>query len=249
MANSGVSGGMRTSSLDQHEFMRRCGSSRKMSTRAVDAPAPGWSAGRRRRSRRRAAPCPARRRSRGRRCPRGRIEKIVPIDMLMSMLEEPSSGSIATPSGADGIEDLRQLDLLGGDRGNGRLRSASRIMRVGGDVEVLLQSPSALMPSAAPVMPASGPGDELGDLDGRGRDRLDHLATAAPCGVGEREPIEMRMQGQTRRSMAVLPCVHRSGRASAFRAAPVRPCARMTMSAICSIREISISLGWTKFFL
>ena len=53
--------------------------------------------------------------------PRGLIEKMVPTEMLFSRLADPSSGSIATQSGACGIEGFRKRRFLGENRGDRRM--------------------------------------------------------------------------------------------------------------------------------
>ena len=69
--------------------------------------------------------------------PRGRIEKMVPTEMLFSRLAEPSSGSIATQSGASGSRSPA-APLLGKNRRDRGTSQRAPHHLVGGDVDVLL---------------------------------------------------------------------------------------------------------------
>ena len=71
--------------------------------------------------------------------PRGRIEKIVPTEILFSRLADPSSGSIATQSGAAGVENFRQFRFLGQDGCDRRATQRLPHHLVGGNIDILLQ--------------------------------------------------------------------------------------------------------------
>ena len=71
--------------------------------------------------------------------PRGRIEKMVPTEMLFSRLAEPSSGSIATQSGAAASRISGQFRFLGQHRGDRGASQRAAHHPVGGKIDVLLR--------------------------------------------------------------------------------------------------------------
>ena len=68
----------------------------------------------------------------------GRIEKMVPTEMLFSRLADPSSGSIATQSGASGSSDFGQRDFLGHESpATGRVAQRAAHHRIGSEIDDL----------------------------------------------------------------------------------------------------------------
>ena len=136
--------------------------------------------------------------------PRGRIEKMVPTEILLSRLADPSSGSIATQKRRRGIEDFRQLRLLGQNGGNRRAAQRAPHHVVGGDIDILL-----LVAVGIDAAVASGDAGQrpVGDQRRQVRSQRRRCAsitapTAAPCGVcdADRSRCERRV---TRSSMVV----------------------------------------------
>ena len=97
-----------------------------------------------------------------------------PTVMLMSMLEEPSSGSIATQIFAFAVADLRLAHLLRRQRRDRQLAEAAAQDRIRLDVEVALDVAVAVAAGgqARGVREIAG-GDEVGDLDRGRRDGID----------------------------------------------------------------------------
>ena len=89
--------------------------------------------------------------------PRGRIEKIVPTEILFSRLADPSSGSIATQSGAPASRISGSSDSSDKMAATGAARNARRIISSAATSISFCRSPSELTPLCRPVMPANGP--------------------------------------------------------------------------------------------
>ena len=144
--------------------------------------------------------------------PRGRIEKIVPTEMLFSRLADPSSGSIATQSGASASR------ISGSSASSERTAAtgarAQRVAHhlVGGDIDVLLLIAvgiDAAMPSGNAGQRSIG--DQVGKIDRSGRKRLDHGGDRGPV-RRVRAPTRSRCERKvTRSSMAVSPVAPSSG--------------------------------------
>ena len=130
----------------------------------------------------------------------------MPIDTLVSMLEEPSSGSMAMASGASAVEQHRLLQFLGGVERDRRMAHGVEEDVVGEDVEILLDV--AVGVGAA----RSGEGgaehaliDGVADLDGgRGeltdRCRDGRSETVVLAGIGVQKRVERRRVIMTSRA-------------------------------------------------
>ena len=128
--------------------------------------------------------------------PRGRIEKMVPTEMLFSRLAEPSSGSIATQSGAAASRISGNSASSDRIAATGVARSARRIILSAARSMSFCASPSELTPLSRPVMPASGPSAiRSARLDRGSGDRLDHGGDRGTVRRLLRRAIEMRTQG------------------------------------------------------
>ncbi len=138
--------------------------------------------------------------------PRGRIEKMVPTEILFSRLADPSSGSIATQSGASGVEGFRQRGFLGKDSCNRCMTQCAAHQVIGGDIDILLLIAVGIgVTGASGVMPASGP-SAINAASSIAAPAMASITspTAAPCGDcdADRSRCERKV---TRSSMDVSP--------------------------------------------
>ena len=138
--------------------------------------------------------------------PLGRIEKMVPTEMLLSRLADPSSGSIATQNGAAGRKVSGSSASSERTAATGVPRKARRIISSAATSISFCWSPSGLMPPSRPVMPASGP-SAISPASSIAAVAMALITSpsAAPCGVcnAERSRCERSV---TRSSMNVSQC-------------------------------------------
>ena len=100
----------------------------------------------------------------------GRIEKMVPIETLVSMLEEPSSGSMATSSGAPAVSATGTSASSEASAATGAPAQVALDQGVGDDVELLLDVAAALVDAGRGKIAGQRPqGDQRGDLRRRPR--------------------------------------------------------------------------------
>ena len=160
--------------------------------------------------------------------PRGRIEKMVPTEMLFSRLADPSSGSIATQSGASGLRVSGSAASSERTAATGASHSASRIISSAATSISFCRSPSVLMPPSWPVMPASGP-SAMSAARSTAAAAMASItaATASPCGVCDADRSRCE-RSVTRSSMAVSLRPLR-GIPNAFRRTAIRPSQKLNL--------------------
>ena len=127
--------------------------------------------------------------------PRGRIEKIVPTEILFSRLADPSSGSIATQSGPPASRISGSSASSDRMAATGTARSAWPHHLVGGNVDILLQIAVGIDPAVPPGNARQRPiGDKVGKAHRRHRERLDHGGNRGTVRRVLHRAIEMRTQ-------------------------------------------------------
>ena len=120
---------------------------------------------------------------------------MVPTEMLFSRLADPSSGSIATQSGASGSSSSGTRQFLGQDRGHRATAERPAHDGIGDKIDILLRIAVGI---DATILSGDADqrtvGDNGGKIDGRSRDRGDHRGDRGSLRRLQRRPIEMRTQ-------------------------------------------------------
>ena len=151
--------------------------------------------------------------------PRGRIEKMVPTEILFSRLADPSSGSIATQSGASGSNVSGSAASSDRTAATGAAFNAQRMISSAATSISFCRSPSALTPSTRPVMPASGP-SAMRAASSTAAVAIASITspTATPSGVCDAD--RSRCERRVKRSSMVVSLRPRDAPTCAFAARP-----------------------------
>jgi hypothetical protein len=138
--------------------------------------------------------------------PLGRIEKMVPTEILFSRLADPSSGSNATQNGASTFRISGSAASSERIAATGAFRNARRSISSAATSISFCRSPSGLMPPFCPVMPASGP-SAISEARSMATVAMASITspTAAPCGVSDADRSRCE-RSVTRSSMDVSLC-------------------------------------------
>ena len=124
--------------------------------------------------------------------PLGRIEKMVPTEILLSRLADPSSGSIATQNGAAGSRVSGSSASSERTAATGVPRKRAPYHFVGGDIDILL----LVAVGVDAAVPSGNAGerpirDQRGKFDRSGGNGLDHVSKCSAVRRLQCGPIEM----------------------------------------------------------